>query len=58
MDNPLSWLTVTAAVAYLIGCLLRQAVYEIEERHAASERAWKEEGLCARLKEAILNTST
>ena len=60
MDNPLSWLTVTAAVAYLIdcllrhriahgellvGCLLRQAVCEIEERHAASERAWKEEGL-------------
>lgn len=45
MDNPLSWLTVTAAVAYLIGCLLRQAAYEIEERHAASERAWKEEGL-------------
>ena len=45
MDNPLSWLTVTAAVAYLIGCLFRQAAYEIEERHAASERAWKEEGL-------------
>ena len=45
MDNPMSWLTVTAAVAYLIGCLLRQAACEIEERHAASERAWKEEGL-------------
>ncbi len=45
MDNPLSWLTVTAAVAYLIGCLFRQAVCEIEERHAASEHAWKEEGL-------------
>ena len=45
MDNPLSWLTVTTAVAYLIGCLFRQAAYEIEERHAASERAWKEDGL-------------
>lgn len=44
MDNPLSWLTVTAAVAYLIGCLFRQAAYEIEERHAASERAWEQVG--------------
>lgn len=44
MDNPLSWLTVTAAAAYLIGCLLRQAVHEIEERSTASERAWQEAG--------------
>ena len=45
MDNPLSWLTVAAAAAYFIGCLFRQAAREIEERHAASERAWQEEGL-------------
>lgn len=44
MDSVLGWLTVTAAVAYLIGCLLRQAAYEIEEHRAASERAWKEAG--------------
>lgn len=42
MDNPLSWLTVTAAAFYFIGCLFRQAVAEIKERHAESERAWKE----------------
>lgn len=45
MDSVLGWLTVTAGVFYFFGVLFRQGVLELEERHAASEHAWKEEGL-------------
>lgn len=42
MDSVLSWITVTAAVFYFLGMLLRQAVMETDERHAVSERLWRE----------------
>lgn len=45
MDSVLGWLTVTAGAFYFLGVFFRQGVLELEERHAASERAWQEEGL-------------
>lgn len=45
MDSVLSWITVTAAVFYFLGMLLRQAVMETDERREQSETAWKEAGL-------------
>lgn len=42
MDSVLGWLTVTAGVFYLFGVFFRQGVLELEERSAASERAWQE----------------
>lgn len=44
MDSVLGWLTVTAGVFYFLGVIFRQGVLELEERHAASERAWQEVG--------------
>lgn len=44
MDSVLGWLTVTAGVFYFFGVLFRQGVLELEERSAASERAWQEAG--------------
>ena len=45
MDSVLGWLTVTSGVFYFFGVLFRQGVLELEERSAASERAWEKEGL-------------
>lgn len=44
MDSVLGWLTVTAGAFYFFGVLFRQGVLELEERSAASERAWEEAG--------------
>lgn len=44
MDSVLGWLTVTAAAFYFFGVIFRQGVLELEDRHAASERAWQEAG--------------
>jgi uncharacterized membrane protein len=44
MDSVCGWFIVTAAVFYFIGVIFRQCAMELEERHAESERAWREIG--------------